>query len=155
MFHAIHETVERTITLPISADEAFPLFTPEGERHWVDDWSPHYFYPANGETLVGMVFATGEGAETTWWTMIDFDHIRHFARYCRVTPGSRTVIVSVQCAVFTPLETAVTVRYELTGLSEAGHTAIQTFVDGYSDMIEGWRTKILRYLAHLKIEIQP
>lgn len=146
MFSANHATAEHTITLPLSADEAFPLFTPEGERLWIEDWNPHYFYPANGETIVGMVFTTGHGGETTYWTLVDFDNVAHMARYARVTPGSRSVIVAVKCEAAGALETRVIVRYSLTALSEAGNAAIAAFVEGYQEMIEDWRKKILAYL---------
>jgi hypothetical protein len=155
MFQALHQTVEHTISLPLSTGDAFALFTPEGERHWIAEWSPRYFYPANGETLVGMVFMTGEGEETTWWSVVDYDLASHFVRYCRVTPGSRSVIVEVRCAAAGTHDTAVSVRYTLTGLSDAGNAAIAEFVAGYDEMIEGWRMKILRYLSRSNAQIHP
>jgi len=66
MFIARHEKVSHSILLPISADEAIEFFTPEGERMWVEGWAPHYFHPANGETIDS-----------------------------RVTPGSRSTLVEV------------------------------------------------------------
>jgi hypothetical protein len=146
MFSATHATAEHTIILPLSADEAFPLFTPEGERLWIEDWSPRYFYPANGETIVGMVFTTGHGDETTYWTLVDFSNVAHTARYSRVTPDSRSVIVEVRCEPVGEQETRVTVRYSLTALSEAGNATVAAFVEGYQAMIEEWRGKIIAYL---------
>lgn len=146
MFPAAHVTAEHSIVVPLSADEAFPLFTPEGERLWIEDWNPHYFYPANGETIVGMVFTTSHGDETTYWTLVDFENAARKARYSRVTPGSHSVIVEVKCEATGAEEARVTVRYTLTALSEAGNTTIAAFVEGYAAMIEDWRTKILTYL---------
>jgi hypothetical protein len=146
MFPATHATAEHMITLPLSADEAFPLFTPEGERLWIEDWNPRYFYPANGETIVGMVFTTGHDDETTYWTLVDFDNAAHTARYSRVTPGSRSVIIEVRCEPAGEQEAKVTVRYSLTALSEAGNATIAAFVEGYAAMIEDWRTNIIAYL---------
>lgn len=146
MFIAQHETVEYSIILPLPASEAFPLFTPEGERLWIEDWKPHYFYPANGETIVGMVFVTGEGDETTYWTVADFDNQAHSARYIRVTPGLRSVIVEVSCEDVGAQQTRVAVRYALTALSEAGNLAVASFVDAFEAMTEDWKAKILAYL---------
>lgn len=146
MFAATHAIAEHTIALPLSADEAFPLFTPEGERLWIEDWSPQYFYPANGETIAGMVFATGHGDETSYWTLVDFDNAARTARYNRVTPGSRSAIVEVRCEAIAGRETKVTVRYSLTSLSDAGNQTIAAFVGGYQAMIEDWRAKIIAYL---------
>jgi hypothetical protein len=155
MFIAMHANATHTISLPLSADEAFPLFTPEGERLWIAEWNPHYFYPANGETIVGMAFTTGEGDETTYWTLADFDSQAHRVRYIRVTPGSRSVIVTVRCDAVSDAECTVTVDYTLTGLSEPGNTAIAGFIDGYVTMIENWRVKILDYLDLTKVTISP
>lgn len=155
MFPAVHATAEHTILLPVSAEEAFPLFTPEGERLWVEDWNPHHFYPANGETIVGMVFITGHGEETTYWTLVDFDNAARKARYSRVTPGSRSVLVEVECEAIGEHEARVTVRYALTGLSEAGNATIAAFVENYGAMIEDWRTKIVAYIDRSNVKIQP
>jgi hypothetical protein len=155
MFIASHATTEHSISLPLSAAEAFPLFTPEGERLWIEEWNPHYFHPANGETIAGMVFTTGNGEEKTYWTLVDFDNAEQRARYSRVTPGSRSVTVEVACEAIGEHETRVTVRYTLTGLSEAGNAAIAAFVEGYGAMIEDWRTKILAYIDRSNVRILP
>jgi hypothetical protein len=155
MFISRHVTAAHTISLPLSADEAFPLFTPEGERLWIEDWNPHYFHPANGETIVGMVFTTAYGDETSYWTLVDFDNAAHTARYSRVTPGSRSVIVEVKCEATGEQEAKVTVRYTLTGLSEAGNATIAAFVEGYDAMIEDWRARILAYLERQPHRVFP
>lgn len=155
MFSAAHASVDHAITLPLSADQAFPLFTPEGERLWIADWNPHYFYPANGETLIGMVFTTGHGDEVTYWTMIDFDMVAHSVRYSRVTPGSRSVFVEVRCRAVSEDETEVKVSYTLTALSEAGNATISAFVEGFPAMIDDWKAKILAYLERSNVNIHP
>lgn len=147
MFQARHEKATHRVTLPLPADEALEFFTPEGERLWIAEWRPHYLYPANGETIEGMVFLTGEDAELTYWTMTDFDIVRRRLRYSRVTPGSRSTIVDVTCVPGGEHQCHVDVSYSLTGLSDAGNDLIAGFVgDAYAVMIEGWREKILDYL---------
>jgi hypothetical protein len=146
MFQARHEKAKHRITLPIPADEALELFTPEGERLWIEEWNPRYLHPANGETIEGMVFVTGEGPESTYWTMMDFDIVRHRVRYSRVTPGSRSTVVEVVC-VPSGRQCHVEVSYALTGMSEDGNALVDGFVgDAYAAMIEGWREKIVAYL---------
>ena len=150
MFIARHEKVSHGISLPISADEAIEFFTPEGERMWVDGWAPRYFHPANGETIEGMVFETGEGDELTYWTVVNFDLAGCRARYSRVTPGSRSTIVEVICKEDGENACRVEVSYTLTGLSEAGNAVIEAFIgDVYVAMIEGWRTNILEHLKRM------
>jgi hypothetical protein len=155
MFSAAHASVDHTITLPLSADEAFPLFTPEGERLWIADWNPRYFYPANGETLRGMVFTTGHGEEVTYWTLVDLDMAAHSVRYSRVTPGSRSVFVEVGCRAVSEREAEVRVGYTLTALSEAGNATISAFVEGFPAMIDDWKVKILAYLNRTNVTIHP
>ena len=150
MFKARHERASHRISLPLSAGEALELFTPEGERLWIAEWNPRYFYPPNGETLEGMIFMTGEGNELTHWTMTDFDISGYRVRYCRVTPGSRSTIVEVRCMPDGDDRCHVLVTYALTGLSDAGNTAIDAYVgDAYVAMIEDWRTKIIGHLERL------
>jgi hypothetical protein len=150
MFIARHEKVAHRISLPIAAAEAIEFFTPEGERMWIADWKPRYFHPANGETIEGMVFETGEGEELTYWTVVDFDLAGCRARYSRVTPGSRSTIVEVACRPNGEQACHVDVSYMLTGLSEAGNAVIEVFIgDAYIAMIEDWRTKILEHLARM------
>ena len=147
MFQARHEKVTHRITLPLPAEEALELFTPEGERLWIAEWRPRYQYPANGETLEGMVFLTGEGAELTYWTMTDFDIVRHRVRYARLTPSSRSTLVEVVCIPHGDHQCHAEVSYALTGLTDEGNAVIDSYVgDAYVTMIEGWREKILDYL---------
>lgn len=47
-----------SFTVPLGAEAAYRLFTPEGERAWADGWSPAY--PLEGayadDTAPGTVF---------------------------------------------------------------------------------------------------
>jgi hypothetical protein len=148
MFEACHAEAAHAIALPLDADACFPLFTPIGEIEWVADWQPRFLFPADGKTRPGMVFATGQGEAETLWTVVDYDEARHYARYSRVTPGSRCVLVEILCTALAARETRVEVRYALTGLSAAGNAAIGAFVgDAYIAMIEEWRRLILSALA--------
>jgi hypothetical protein len=148
MFVARHESASHRIEIPLPVEDCFSLFTPEGERLWIAEWQPHYFHPANGETLAGMVFMTGHGNETSYWTLVDHDRERHYIRYARVTPGSRSVLVAVTCAVNSEKSTLVDVCYMSTGLTEAGNAEIDAYAgEAYIAMIEDWRVKILKYIA--------
>ncbi len=45
--------------MPAPPNQVFPLFTPTGEKLWVDGWDPEAVYPESGATEEGMVFKTG------------------------------------------------------------------------------------------------
>ena len=113
---------------------------------WVPGWEPRFLWPLDGRTQKGMVFLTGHGAEETFWTVVDFDEGKHRARYCRITPGSRSVLVEIRCAATGPSETEVEVRYSLTGHNEAGNEAVRMFVATFPAMMEDWRALILKWI---------
>jgi hypothetical protein len=151
MTHAVHREVAHAISLPLHIDDCFPLFTPIGEKDWVPGWEPRFLWPLDGRTCKGMVFLTGHGAEETYWTVVDYDESAHYARYSRVTPGSRSVTVEVRCVATGPKETEVEVRYALTGHNEAGNEAVRAFVgEAYPAMIEEWRLLILKWIDSRK-----
>ena len=80
--------------------------------------------------------------------MIDYEPGLGRARYSRVTPGSRVVLVEIVCTAAGPGSTDVRVTYQLTGLSPAGNAAIERFVGpAFVVMIEEWRSLILAALA--------
>jgi len=150
MSQALHSAVAHKISLPLPIADCFSLFTPIGEMEWVPGWQPRFLWPADGRTQKGMVFLTGDGHEETFWTVVDFDEARHYARYARITPGSRSVLVEIQCAATSPGETEIEVRYTLTGHNEAGNDAVRTFAAGFAAMIEEWRTLILSWMGRKK-----
>lgn len=148
MFEPIYRQATHAIRIPLDAADCLSLFTPEGERSWVPGWEPEYLHPRDGRTTAGMVFRTGHGEEETLWTMVDHEPDLGRARYCRVTPGSRVVLVEIVCTAAGPGGTDVRVTYRLTGLSPAGNAFIERFVGpAFVAMIEEWQTLILATLA--------
>jgi hypothetical protein len=142
--------VRRTHTLAVDApiDDAFPLFTPAGEKLWVPGWDPVFLHPRSGETCVGMVFTTGSGDDATYWSTVAYDPARHLARYARVTPASRFGFVDVACTAQGPRRTRVQVSYVYTALTAAGNAFIDAFTQvSYEQMIGEWQPLIEAYLA--------
>lgn len=151
MFKPRHEQVSHEFSLPLQAEAALKLFTPEGERLWIKEWDPQYLHPESGATEEGMVFTTGKGSTLTYWTMVDFDLNHRQVRYVRLTPGSRSTIVRVSCTPSGAGECDVNVTYTLTGLSYAGNAFIEGFIGkAYADMIESWRALILDHLQSVQ-----
>lgn len=137
----IHRT--HAFELARGAAEAFPLFTPEGERAWADGWDPRYAWPADGLTERGMVFTTEHGGEHTIWTLVRYEPERFEVEYVRDTPGSRTGQVRVRCASLGPGRTRVEVSYVMTALSEAGRARLgELDEDAFRGFVESWREAI-------------
>jgi len=142
--------VEHTgnFVLPLGVDEAFPLFSAEGERRWVPDWSPTYLHPAESSIDAGTVFRTTHGGEDTIWLVLRYEPTDAIAEYARLTPGSRVGTVRVQCEALPDGTTRVAVTYTLTALAEPGNAVLRKLTpDAYRAMLDNWRERILEALA--------
>ena len=71
-------TATGSFTLPCDPLIALPLFTPEGERAWVEGWAPTYLSGATDE--VGAVWTTATHSHTTWVTVVRTDDRVTYAR---------------------------------------------------------------------------
>lgn len=137
----VHSSHVIVVDAPV--EQTFMYFTPAGEELWVDGWKPNYVYPADGSTVQGMVFTTGDGDERTIWTLADFDRAAQRSRYVRCTPASRTSIVEIRCCALDAGRTTVQVSYTLTALNAAGEQVLKDFEgEHFVAMIDGWATKI-------------
>ncbi|MGH8873468.1 MAG: hypothetical protein ACRDWS_16020 [Acidimicrobiia bacterium] len=88
-----HVRLSGTIRVPLPSAEAFLLFTPSGERAWVEGWDP--LFPSNvaDETEPGTVFETDHGGVQTTWVVVRSEH-GEMIEYA----GSRQVIEPVWSA---------------------------------------------------------
>ena len=136
-------------SLPCSPAVAILLFTPEGERQWVDGWRPEYLSGAFDE--VGAVWRTSVDAEVTWLTT-DRDADR--VRYARLSSDGTAGLVEVRCTAADD-GTRVDVSYDLTAVSAAGRDALSRFADGFADMLDHWRRATLRVLHAAARDGQP
>jgi hypothetical protein len=127
-------------------DEAFELFTPEGERRWAEGWDPEWVDPAGATRGVGAVFRTRHGGEETIWVMVDGDRPAGRVRYVRDTPGSRIGTVEVRCAPAPGGGSLARVTYDLTALSPSGAEYLARFESGYGEMLASWEREIARAL---------
>lgn len=131
-----------------SADDVLQLFTPRGEEEWVPGWAPRYLHPETGETTEEMLFTTGAGDETTYWTCLKWEPEQHHARYLRVTPASRIAFVDVVCRAAAAGRTAVRVSYDIHALNGEGRSYIEMMDDAaFAAMIEEWAALIRKACA--------
>lgn len=134
--------------LPLSATEAFDLFTAEGERRWVPGWSPDILGPLPQHP--GLVFQTEAHGHKTIWTVIESDpaSLRHL--YSRVTPGHTAGTVEVRLH---PAGSAcrVDVSYNMTALAD-DHALAPYVGEAFQAMLAEWQALIT---AALRRETAP
>lgn len=131
--------------IDLAFDDAFKLFTAEGERLWVPGWSPEILGPL--PQAPGLVFMTGEESERTIWTVLESRPDKGVLRYSRVTPGSRAGLVEVRLEP-TGDRTRVQVTYDLTALSPDGERDLEAYsAPRFAEMLENWQALIAEFLT--------
>lgn len=144
----MHVEHAATLHLPVPPARALALFTPEGEREWVEGWDPLPLHAPGGTlTRAGAVFRTAAGGEETLWISLGVDEAAGTADYVRVTPGSRLGTVHVRCRDAGG-GTEVEVVYRLTATSPAGEAVLAALDEAeFAARIDGWRRDLERLLA--------
>ena len=127
--------------LGIPPEEAFDLFTAEGERLWVDGWEPRILSTC-GAMEPGAVFLTSHGGEETIWVVLDANRTEGLLRYARVSPGRRAGTVDVRVHPDNGA-TRVEVAYDLTALGADGEDALRSMDEaGFAEMLTQWKKMI-------------
>jgi hypothetical protein len=147
-FTARRTTRAATIRLAAPPDLVFPLFTPLGEKLWVEGWDPLIIYPPDGHAENGAVFTThGHDDSDTVWVMTQFEPDRHQATYVRVSQHSHVATIAVQCVAEGTANTSATLTYTFTGLTAHGNEYVDTFSEQhYHEWLQQWELAINHYL---------
>jgi hypothetical protein len=126
-------TVAGSFTVPCDARTALPLFTPEGERAWVEGWAPTY--PSGATDEVGAVWTTAGHSHTTWVTVMRAaDHVT----YARVSDNGTAGLVDVRC-LDADAGATVHVTYDLTATNPTGLPLLHHLAAGFDGMLEEWQ----------------
>lgn len=127
--------------LPMSPEQAFPLFTAEGERGWVPGWSPEILGQLPQHP--GLVFLTNLDGRQTIWTVLESDSATLTHRYSRVTPGHSAGIVEVELFSINN-GCRVGVSYNMTALSAGGMAYLASHSGAaFLAMLGEWRELIM------------
>jgi Polyketide cyclase / dehydrase and lipid transport len=128
------------IRVALPPAEAFRLFTPRGEQHWVPGWCPRFPAPAPDDTEPGTVFETSAHGQHTIWLVTGRQPGKRIC-YARVTPAGHagTVTITVSAA---GQDSDVEVSYQLTALTSPGERAISDFARNYPGYLRSWQEAI-------------
>jgi hypothetical protein len=130
-----------TIRVAAPIEEAFPLFTAEGERRWAAGWDPRFPESGEDETEPGTVFTTAHGDAVTTWIVVAAEPPVSIV-YARCAPGDRAGTVTIVCSDAGLQETDVRVSYDLTALTAAAEPALHRFEEHFPPFLETWRESI-------------
>jgi hypothetical protein len=134
--------------LPCSADVAFPLFSPEGERDWVKDWAPSPVFPERIQFARDTVFREGSAGEEAVWTILDVDRQLHRAEYVRLAPQSHTARIVVKIKALGPQRSRVAVTYTITAFGVHAASLMEAFAEeAYAAKMSDWQRQISAYLG--------
>jgi hypothetical protein len=113
-----------SITVALPPDEAFVLFTPNGERAWAHGWAPEFPSPVADDTEPGTAFLTRHGERTVIWTVAGREPGRSI-RYVSTIPGHRTGLITVTCEAAGHARPGARTKagHPEQAVREAGHTA--------------------------------
>ena len=135
-------------TVAAPTEEAFGLFSPEGEKLWVPGWAPELLYPPRREWQAGLIFRTQEELGEAVWVVATLDRLRHEVEYYRVEVGRYVARVRVRCQARGAEETDVAVTYTFVGLSEAGNQEIAAMSEAvFEQKMKRWQGWISTYLS--------
>lgn len=143
-FRPVHVERSGEFSLPLPLGHVFPLFSPEGERAWVEGWDPEYLHPDHPSNAPGTVFRTTHGGEETLWLILQYTPGEASAHYGRFSPGSRLGTVQVCCKAEGADRTRVSVHYSLTAVTPAGNSVLAALTaEKYDAMLREWQEAII------------
>lgn len=142
-FQSNSRTFGGTLCVWTDPDAAFALFTPLGEKRWIEGWDPEIVYPPGAEIVEGMIWRTRSGDEEHVWLVARFDPTAREVSYFRVEPGRLVARIDVRCRALADRRTEVTVFYMFTALSEAANDAIRAMTEEeYATKLRRWEESI-------------
>ena len=144
------KSIEHTKAFEVSVPAAklFPMFSPEGEKHWVPGWD---YENVMGRTELSedYVFLTkthDHRAADAIWVVKRYDPEAYLVEFYKVEPRDKIGVVKVQCVSLGLERTEVRVTYKYTALSATGEEFVSNFdKNTYDEFIGEWQTLLSDY----------
>ena len=140
----MRQRLSARIHVALAPEDAFQLFTPNGEREWAEGWQPSFPAPTADDSEPGTVFETDAHGHRATWLVTERIRGKRIA-YVQVIPGERAGRITVTVEA-TEGESQVEVTYEMTPLSPTGAHQLKRFADGYSEYLRSWQDAIAECL---------
>jgi hypothetical protein len=140
----------KSFQLAVPFDEAFYLFTPEGEKLWAPDWEYESVLEST-ELSEDYVFKTKKHdhhSTEAIWLVKTYDPVAGTIEYYKVQPKDKVGVISIVCREITPTSTEVRVAYQYTALSKTGEEFIAHFdTVAYDTFIDHWEVLLGEYVS--------
>jgi hypothetical protein len=147
-FHPRTITLRGRVVVGAELDNAFPLFSPEGERLWVPGWEPEILHPDDDTWREGQIFRTREEMGDAVWLITRLHRHSHQVEYHRIEPQRYVARVEVSCRALGDQATEASVTYSFVGLSEAGNREIAAMTqESFDAKMSRWTEWIARSLT--------
>jgi hypothetical protein len=144
------------------AEVLFPLFSAEGEKHWVPGWDyenimgstdlheDYVFLTTNhhksNQHEHGHHGSEQHEASKTIWLVKRHEPDNYLVQFYRVEPGDKVGIVTVQCKPISENLTEVEVAYEYIGLSKKGDGFVAGYTaEAHEEFISHWPKLLAHY----------
>jgi len=127
-------------------DKVAPLFGPEKERVWAQDWNPVFLHPQPAADQEGMVFTVDHHHHHSVWVNTQLDLNNGRMQYVYVIPDAMTTVIDLR---LTPAgdKTRVLVTYERTALSAETDEHVRRMAEGDLRFGPDWEKSINAYLG--------
>jgi len=146
--HAEQITRDGEFELPCAADTAYPLFSPEGETHWVPGWSAKPVFPIDKMPLeTDAVFVTEEPHGPATWMISSVNKDTWRTEYVAFEPKSHCGHITVRVEAIATERCCVHARYTITAFGEHKQEFMQAFSEeGFAARMQRWKRWIETYL---------
>ncbi|MDE0523075.1 MAG: hypothetical protein OXH79_14080 [Boseongicola sp.] len=139
----IHVERAGTVAMALSAEEAFPLFSAEGERRWVAGWNPRYVHPAEPGAGEGVIFQTvKKDLGTATWVQTRHEPGAGLASFVYVLPDHHAAMVDVGVSPDGEDRSLASVRYRMTSLSVDADNFVRAFAETFEHFMAQWAEAI-------------
>ena len=135
--------------MAVPIEDLFPLFSPEGEKHWVPGWDYENVMGTTelSEDYIFLTKTHDHGTTDAIWIVKKFDPKSHFVQYYKIEPEDKIGVVTVKCTELDVERTKVQVTYKYTALSAVGEKFVSEFSDNvYEDFIYERQTLLTTHL---------
>ena len=138
----------KSFQMPVPVDELFPLFSAEGEKHWVPGWDYENVMGTTqlSEDYVFLTKSHDHRAADAIWVVKRYEPDSYFVEFYKVEPEEKVGVIRVKCDGLASDRTEVRVTYKYMALSTAGEKFVSEFSESaYDDFIDEWQTLLSDY----------